>query len=599
MERRLGLGHSSVYGQACMQCYKAKCRCVPGPSGDGCERCLRLKKECRPSDSARRRNAQRAEESDTRIARLEDKIGTLVSAIQSLVDSSGSSSPELLQLLNQESVSSIASLPSTTTLSDDRPTTTTSFVDPSSKEAAESLEFFRSRMLPCFPFINLRPETTAWGLHRDRPFLLQAILTVTTFSTQKRLALIEELKRTFFASACLTVQSNIDLLLGLLTYLAWSTDAFLGGADLVSRLMMLAISLVYDLRLFKPSPPDVKLLMTITQGRAYDEQTGEETVQELMEKQRALLAAFLLSSNISSHLGRLDALRWTPQMEEALRVIGANKTCPTDEAFAFQVRLQLLKQRAAYIREQHDTAVAPVTTSVPGLLYLKTLQGQLHDLVSSFPSNLHQRDILVMHAHYVELYINQLAYSISRDSPLLNLSGQRSDGGLLPGIERLECLWQSVECIKAWLDKFYQIAPRDLVGLPFHFWSQMILAITLLKYLSILEDPAWDCSTVRNAVDLISTMDCMVQKLDLTAREEPGLHCTDSLFNLLSKLLTRFRLWADAHWNLQEHTAQGDVQGQSTSASSYIPDVDQLVWIQSMDLESDTWFQDIWPTNHT
>lgn len=154
-------------------------------------------------------------------------------------------------------------------------------------------------MLPCFPFINLTPDLTAWQLHQDRPILFQAILTVTTFSTQERLTRAEELKRILFTSALLNVQSNIDLLLGLLTYLAWSTDAFLGGADLISRLMMLAISLVYDLRLFKPSPPDVKLMMTMTQGgQVYenDQTTSEETIQSFIEKQRAVLACFVLSS---------------------------------------------------------------------------------------------------------------------------------------------------------------------------------------------------------------------------------------------------------------------------------------------------------------
>lgn len=152
-------------------------------------------------------------------------------------------------------------------------------------------------MLPSFPFINLTPDITAEQLRRNRPCLFRAILTVTTFSTQKKLALAEDLKRLLFTSALVGVQSSIDLLLGILTYLAWSTDAFLGRADLISRLMMLAISLVYDLRLFKPCQPDVQLFMVITQGGcAYDQDTGEETVQGFMEKQRALLACFVLSS---------------------------------------------------------------------------------------------------------------------------------------------------------------------------------------------------------------------------------------------------------------------------------------------------------------
>lgn len=167
-----------------------------------------------------------------------------------------------------------------------------------SGQAEECLKFFRSQMLPYFPFINLTPDIPAWQLHQNRPFLFQAILAVTTFSTEKRLARIEDLKRILFTSALLEVQSNIDLLLGLLTYLAWSSDAFLGRADLISRLMILAISLVYDMRLFKPLRPDTILMMTITQGHDYEshQYPNNETVVDFMEKQRAVLACFVLSS---------------------------------------------------------------------------------------------------------------------------------------------------------------------------------------------------------------------------------------------------------------------------------------------------------------
>ncbi|KAK9418998.1 hypothetical protein SUNI508_07519 [Seiridium unicorne] len=92
----------------------------------------------------------------------------------------------------------------------------------------------------------------------------------------------------------------------------------------------------------------------------------------------------------------------------------------------------------------------------------------------------------------------------------------------IAGFERLECLWRSVENIKSWLDAFYKSPPPALVGLPFHFWSQMIMCVTILKYLSTLADPSWDCQAVRNTIDLTSTMDRMVEKLDLASRE-PGV----------------------------------------------------------------------------
>jgi hypothetical protein len=106
------------------------------------------------------------------------------------------------------------------------------------------------------------------------------------------------------------------------------------------------------------------------------------------------------ASSMSSHLGRLDALRWTPRMGEALHTINMNKSCPSDENFAFQVRLQLLKQRATFIREQQDTdpartATASLAGSVPGLLYLKTLVAQLHEMRSSMSPGIHQKGKLV------------------------------------------------------------------------------------------------------------------------------------------------------------------------------------------------------------
>lgn len=211
-------------------------------------------------------------------------------------------------------------------------------------------------------------------------------------------------------------------------------------------------------------------------------------------------------------------------------------------------------------------------------------------------------EILVIHAQYVKLYINQLAYSISKDSPPLNPLEQRSDAGPLPGFARLECLWSSVESIKSWLDNFYKIPPSELLGLPFHFWSQMILCITILKYLSVLEDPAWDRQAVRSTIDLMPTIDFIIRKLDLS-REDPSLQCDDHIFKLLSQLLTRCRVWANTRLNMASQTQFGDARLswsedlEAASHNHHIPDLDQMVWLQSIDLESHQWFEDAmgWP----
>ena len=126
----------------------------------------------------------------------------------------------------------------------------------------------------------------------------------------------------------------------------------------------------------------------------------------------------------------------------------------------------------------------------------------------------------------------------------------------------------------------------------------MILSITLLKYLSTLEDPQWDCQAVRNTVDLISTMDYMLQKLDLSSKE-PELQCNDHFLKLLSKLLTKCRMWAEARWTVASELRDvGTGPGQSADPDTagrkqHIPDLDQMVWMQSMDLGNDQWFEDV------
>ncbi|KAE8334571.1 hypothetical protein BDV24DRAFT_156749 [Aspergillus arachidicola] len=376
--------------------------------------CLRLKRKCQLSEKVRRRHGPMAEGSDTRIARLEEKMKSLLAAMHTFVSSSGSfgtladttwpgatSIGALTNMTSSDFSARLALSNATVSTHPNSSLQASSYAtSPTSSQLNQEdgrLDYFRTRMLPYFPFIDLPPEMTTQYLRQNRPFLLRAIYTVTTFSNQEKLAQVEELKHLLFTSALLKVESSIDMLLGLLTYIAWSTDTFLGRADLVSRLMMLAISLVYDLRLFKPSPPDVQVMMAISQGQAEDPRPGPnaETLCSLSEGRRAVLACFVLSSNLSSHLGRQDALNWTPQMEEALHMLTINGPCPTDELFVLQVRLQLFKQKADNVRQRGEvgctrTETDPATVSLPHLLYFKMLRRQLQELRSSFQTNLHQ-----------------------------------------------------------------------------------------------------------------------------------------------------------------------------------------------------------------
>lgn len=76
-------------------------------------------------------------------------------------------------------------------------------------------------------------------------------------------------------------------------------------------------------------------------------------------------------------------------MEEGLRAISSNKECPTDEAFALQIRLQLLAQRTLHLREQQESNYPNyITAPPPCFFYLNALRGQLQELKASISSKL-------------------------------------------------------------------------------------------------------------------------------------------------------------------------------------------------------------------
>lgn len=174
--------------------------------------------------------------------------------------------------------------------------------EPPADEAEAYLNTFRSQLLPSLPFIHIASNVTAQHLRQDRPFLFRAIVAVASPSTQQKLVRGRELKRILAQTALLENQSSIDLLLCLLTFVAWSYDQFLNRSGTLSRLMMVAMSIVYDLRLNKPLPPDVHMFGAYTPGFEDPvEDASEKTALRILERQRALLGCFLLSSMYISY----------------------------------------------------------------------------------------------------------------------------------------------------------------------------------------------------------------------------------------------------------------------------------------------------------
>lgn len=167
-------------------------------------------------------------------------------------------------------------------------------------EQQHCLDIFRSEKLPYCPFLRLSPAVSLQTLQRDRPFLLKAITTVATPSVKSRIARGTELKTILSHEVVLENKSSMDLLLALLTFVAWSYDQYLTKKSL-SRLVSLAMLVVRDLRLHvRQSTDGAGLSLTNRSIWAKqdggDAEAGWRSEDGRLERARAVLGCFVLSS---------------------------------------------------------------------------------------------------------------------------------------------------------------------------------------------------------------------------------------------------------------------------------------------------------------
>lgn len=80
---------------------------------------------------------------------------------------------------------------------------------------------------------------------------------------------------------------------------------------------------------------------------------------------------------------RIDALRWTPHMEESLSILMEAKECPEDELLVSLVKIQLVMDKVHHLRRDGDGK----TTSV---FYTKAFQSQLDSVKNQIPQHLKQ-----------------------------------------------------------------------------------------------------------------------------------------------------------------------------------------------------------------
>ncbi|KAK5655154.1 hypothetical protein OQA88_6053 [Cercophora sp. LCS_1] len=423
-----------------------------------------------------------------KVSRLEEKLDNLANLLQSSSANGSQTATVTSQHGDATSATAESVILETPTLS------APSVEEESETEVEECLTRFRAQ-LQYFPFVHLPAEVTVSELRDSRPFLWKCIMAIATLSVTKQRALGLQIHKLAAERLVVNHERTMDLLLGLLGYLAWSNYQVGPNQLFISMYCHLAILLVQDMGLDVP-PRDVSSQpLACLKAHGFSRHLA---TRRTMEERRALVATYLVTSEMSAfrsvyiHLNT-ESMRWNPQIEEALQALEEQKESPLDLRLVTMAKLRRIGSEVTLPSSlppaQHSEHLITLQA-----FQANTLLGRLEGLKERLPSDFITDTVLQLQILGTELEIH---------APLVH---QAPPPKPVPGSQRLAVLTRCLYTTRQWLDVFHIVEPTVCAMLPFSTWAQLALVTTILYRLSLLEEQGWDKRMAQNTVDLIEEM---------------------------------------------------------------------------------------------
>ncbi|KAJ5805371.1 Major facilitator superfamily domain general substrate transporter [Penicillium riverlandense] len=506
-------GKAAPYGHSCTNCVQAKRKCVVRWEGGPCERCFKTNRQCTPATTVRRRNVQKS--GPSRTTRLEEKIDSLVS------------------LMRAERQSGVETLPSQMTTNN-------------------HLSIDLAQMDTPVSNSDIRSTLNALGDGQD------TASTNTTVTTNSSSSLDTGQPSPIEAEEYLAQFQTWKLQYFPFVYIPYDTSA----ADLEKDRPFLWLCIM---GIGSKSSAQQQFL-----GNKIRQVIAQDLVVQSQKRLDLLLGLLAFIGCISSFLQKIDALRWTPHMDECLRVIDEAKECPNDEILVQQVRLQLVVEKVAE-NAAHALEFESIEHSKVSPECISELESVKFNIMNASPKN-----STFLHLYSVELEVALSTAPFSRDSLT---TSQR------------ERLHMALSSISSWFNIFFMIPPAGYVGLSFVNFSQLIRCFSALIRLATLNDITWDKSYVletANPLEFLNRTLSNLERVPLHAGLD-NRYCAES--DVFTRTAQHFRVLR-AEWETM--LASNDM----ASTMDYLQpanDISLPDFLGEEVLDGD-WFMDLYPS---
>ncbi|KAI0395156.1 hypothetical protein F5Y17DRAFT_217783 [Xylariaceae sp. FL0594] len=261
------------------------------------------------------------------------------------------------------------------------------------ENAARFLVSFRY-MLPHMPLLILPEDATIRSLARESPFILLAILAVTSFTTnlQGYSLYDEEFRKVFGLKFVAGGERSLELLQGLLIYCTWYPFHLRPKNKQSYQYMKMAVDIIHDLELDRA--PEINLNALSPEQKA-----------PYLARLRAFLGCFYTMSTFTSTWGRVSTMRYSPQLARCVDVLEKSSDRDEDQHLIWLVRVQYVYEELAEVQRNFDRGFRDNQSLIHRDLIRVGLESQFRDFIQRMPDKYNAFTSIKLATLLTEIYI--------------------------------------------------------------------------------------------------------------------------------------------------------------------------------------------------
>ncbi|KAI1206725.1 uncharacterized protein F4807DRAFT_453273 [Annulohypoxylon truncatum] len=348
--------------------------------------------------------------------------------------------------------------------------------------AAKLLESFRST-LPYCPCIVLPDDADVRSMARNTPFVILAILAVTSCSTslQGHSLYDDEFRKILALKFVAGGERSVELLQGLIIYCSWYPFHLRPKNRQLVQYLRMAVDIVHDLELDEEKDMNLAAL-------------SPERREMKLQGIRAYLACFYNVSFSSWTWSKPYSLTYTSWMTKCCDLLEQNSDLQQDHILTWLVRLQHILNEYEGLHRSYKKPSSSDQNEHQRTFVRIGLETQLRDFQSRIPSHLSTTPNILMSSLAADTYI--LA------APLMQIFHPRSSDAENPLIDAAK-LQAATYTTRAFLDYTVTISAEQMGYFSSVDIGRLILIIILAYRLSfpIPSCPSYDYVQGRKTLD--------------------------------------------------------------------------------------------------